>query len=76
MALIKTNVPGFYKDPKTNAIVNGSDDYKSFQEKRRMTRDVDNLKNAVNSLNRDINEIKDMLTLITGALSNEKCFNK
>ena len=76
MALIKTNVPGFYKDPKTNAIVNGSDDYKSFQEKRRMTRDVDNLKNAVNSLNRDINEIKDMLILITGALSNEKCFNK
>lgn len=76
MSLIKTNVPGFYKDPKTNAIVNGSDDYKSFQEKRRMTRDVDNLKNAVNNLNRDVKEIKDMLTLITGALSNEKCFDK
>lgn len=76
MSLIKTNVPGYYKDPKTNAVINGSDDYKSFQEKRRITRDVDGLKMVVNNLNRDVKEIKDMLILIAGALSSEKHFDK
>jgi hypothetical protein len=61
MSLIKTNVPGFYKDPETNAIINTNDDYMAYKSQRDKSKDYDNLKNKVNKMEGDISDIKNLL---------------
>jgi len=55
MSLVKTNVPGFSKDMETNVIVNTDmSKYKSIKESRKKAKELDNLKEAVSSLQGDI----------------------
>jgi hypothetical protein len=61
MPLIKTNVPGFYKDSETNAIINNTDEYNVFKSKKEKAKDFDTLKSKVNSMESDISEIKNLL---------------
>ena len=61
MPLIKTNVPGYYKDSDTNAIINTSDEYQKFKQQRDKSKDYDALKNKVNKMENDISDIKNLL---------------
>lgn len=70
MPLIKTNVPGFYKDSETNAIINTSDDYLTFKSQKEKVKDYDNLKNKVNKLEGDISDIKNLLLQLVNGNKN------
>lgn len=71
MALVKTNVPGFYKDPDTNAVINNStDDYEAFKSQRNKIRDYDNLKNKVNHIENELSDIKSLLLQIVNGNKN------
>jgi hypothetical protein len=61
MPLIKTNVPGYYKDTDTNAIINTSDEYQKYKQQRDKSKDYDALKNKVNKMENDISDIKNLL---------------
>lgn len=61
MSLIKTNIPGYYKDTETNAIINTSDEYNSYRLKRDKSKEFENLKDKVNKMDNDISDIKNLL---------------
>jgi hypothetical protein len=64
MALVKTNIPNFYKDSDTNAIINTSDEYQIYKSKRDKFKQEQELKNKVDKMENDINDIKNMLLQI------------
>jgi hypothetical protein len=61
MPLVKTNVPGYYKDTETNVIINTSDEYQKYKQQRDKSKDYDALKNKVNKMENDISDIKNLL---------------
>lgn len=71
MALLKTNVPGFYKDSETNAIINtNTDDYENFKNQRVKMKDYDNLKTKVNNIEHELSDIKSLLLQIVNGNKN------
>lgn len=61
MPLIKTNVPGFYKDSETNAIINTNNDYEQIKKQKLKLKEFDDLKNKVNTIESDMKDIKNLL---------------
>lgn len=61
MPLVKTNVPGYYKDTETNVIINTSDEYQKYLHQRDKSKDYDALKNKVHKMENDISDIKSLL---------------
>jgi hypothetical protein len=61
MPLIKTNVPGYFKDTETNVIINTSDEYHSYKIKKDKSKEFESLKNKVNKMDNDISDIKNLL---------------
>ena len=61
MALIKTNVPGYFKDTETNVIINTSDEYSYYKLKKDKSKEFESLKNKVNKMDNDISDIKNLL---------------
>lgn len=61
MTLLKTNIPGYYKDTTTNAIINTNDDYEQIKKQRSKIREFDDLKNKVKTIESDMKDIKNLL---------------
>jgi hypothetical protein len=65
--LIKTDLPGFYRDPRTGAVINTQgDEYLRIKAERAKAREIDAMKERLNSLSGDVNEIKAMLQILIG----------
>ena len=58
--LVKTNVPGIYKDTATNAFIN-MNEYVKPTKKIEKSKEINVLRNEVNSLKNDVKEIKELL---------------
>lgn len=59
--LQKTNIEGFYKDSKTNMVINLSNEYEIIKAQRKKDKDLENMKNEINNLKKDIQDIKSLL---------------
>ena len=59
--LIKTNMPGLYRDLNTGAIINMSSDETIIKSQRTKSKEIETVKRQVNRLTADISEVKDML---------------
>ncbi len=59
--LQKTNIEGFYKDSKTNMIINLSNEYEIIKAQRKKDKDLENMKIEINNLKTDIQDIKSLL---------------
>lgn len=63
--MIKTEIEGFARDPKTNALINtNAAAYNSYKEKRKQHNELSNLKSEVDNLKEDIGSIKHMLQIL------------
>lgn len=70
MSLIKTNITGFYKDTKTNAIINTSNEYELIKAKRQQNKKVDVLETKVNKIESDLSDIKNLLLQLVDGKKN------
>jgi hypothetical protein len=68
--LHKTNIEGYYKDPKTNMIINLSNEYEVIKAQRKKDKELETVKSDINNLKSDINEIKELLTSIARNMNN------
>jgi hypothetical protein len=58
--LVKTNVPGIYKDTETNAFIN-MNEYVKPTKKIEKNKEINILRNEVNSIKNDLKEVKELL---------------
>ena len=64
--LIKTNVPGLYKDINTGVFIN-TNEYVKTSKKQRPDKEIIVLKNEIGSIKNELNDIKNLLTqLVNG----------
>lgn len=68
--LIKTNVPGYYKDSDTNAVINTSNEYDTMKAQRKKSQEFESMKQKINKVENDINDIKSMLLQIIDGKKN------
>lgn len=62
MTLQKTNHVGYYKDNKTGAIINNNEEeYVLYQNQVQQFKEFKKLRNQVNSLTADVEQIKQLL---------------
>lgn len=60
--LIKTNVPGLYKDPKTNAFINTNEYVKPIRQNiQNADKEIKVLKNEIGSIKNEVGSIKNEL---------------
>jgi hypothetical protein len=69
--LYKTNIEGYYKDPKTNMVINLSNEYELIKAQRKKDKEIDIVKSDINNLRNDILEIKELLTAIARNMKND-----
>lgn len=63
--LLKTNVPGFLKDPETGVVINNNyNELEAHYMARQKAKELAEVKNNVDELKRNFNEIKTMLRQI------------
>lgn len=61
--LVETNIPGYYKDTDSGAIINNNDDeYKKFLAARQAAKNNNKLCKKMNELEDELREIKNLLT--------------
>lgn len=59
---IKTDVAGWVKDPKTNALINNNiEEFEQYKAQRNKVKEMAEVKNTISGLERDIAEIKQLL---------------
>lgn len=58
MKVIKTDVKGFVKDPKSKAVLASDDEYLAFQAERKRKRQERTLQEQINSLKNEISALK------------------
>lgn len=71
MTLYKTNIEGYYKDPKTNMVVNLSSEYEAIKAQRKKDKEFDTMKSEINNIKSDLNDIKDLLSVIARNYKND-----
>lgn len=60
--LIKTNVPGLYKDPRTQAFINTNEYVKPMRQNiQTADKEIKVLKNEVGSIKNELKDIKELL---------------
>jgi len=62
--LKKTNIDGFFKDPKTNMVINLSNEYELIKAQRKKDKELDVMKSEINSIKTDLQDIKSLLLQI------------
>jgi hypothetical protein len=71
MMLQKTNIDGYYKDPKTNMVVNLTNEYEIIKEQRKKDKEFVSMKSEINNIKSDLNEIKNLLSVIARNFKND-----
>lgn len=69
--LQKTNIDGFYKDPKTNMVINLSNEYELIKAQRKKDKELETLKSEINNIKTDMQDIKSLLTQIARNYRND-----
>lgn len=60
--LVKTNLPGYVKNPVTNVVTNQNiDEYEQYKALRAKSKELNSIKSTIDDLNRDIQELKQLL---------------
>jgi hypothetical protein len=63
--LEKTNIPGYLKNTETNVVINTNmHQYKTVLQQREKAKELNDLKNEMDSLKDDISEIKNLLVKV------------
>lgn len=69
MTLIKTEVEGIYRDTETNALLNrDTSSLEVYKKMKKKNNEIYSLREEVDSMKSDINEIKTLLTQIVEKL--------
>jgi DNA repair ATPase RecN len=65
MGIIKTNIPGFVKDKKTNVVINTNNDFESYKKTRErlktQKRAERETKQEIDVLKQQLNELQNLL---------------
>lgn len=69
MTLIKTEVEGIYRDTENNALLNrDSSSLEVYKKMKKKNNEINNLREEVDALKNDINDIKSLLTQLVEKL--------
>ena len=69
MALIKTEVEGIFRDTENNALLNrDSSSLEVYKKMKKKNNEINNLREEVDALKNDINDIKSLLTQLVEKL--------
>lgn len=69
MTLIKTEVEGIYRDTENNALLNrDSSSLEVYKKMKKKNNEIYNLREEVDALKNDINDIKSLLTQLVEKL--------
>lgn len=66
MKYVKTKEEGFVRDVNSKAIVCTDDEYKKFQLLRRQKRSEKTIQEQINTLNKEVSELKIMIQTLLG----------
>lgn len=67
----KTNVPGFYRDLQTNAVINMNDaEYQQILIARKKNKEISNITSEVSNLKQEMSEIKNLLMVLINGKDN------
>jgi hypothetical protein len=65
MNLVKTNISGFYKDINSGAVINKNNtELQQFMAERNRSLETQQMKERIDNLTNDVNEIKNLLKLL------------
>mgnify|MGYP003345180668 CR=1 FL=1 len=68
---VQTSVPGLVRDARTGAVINNNDvDYNNFLNERARRMQQQNLSNKVEKLERNMEEIKNLLNVLVNKNGN------